>query len=69
MRIIRFLDKAKFKDFDAKKFLMLYEYVSHIETKVKITPEEKEILVLSGRLAIYLKTNELKELLLENIRK
>ncbi|UWY29126.1 hypothetical protein N4T20_04165 [Flavobacterium sp. TR2] len=48
---------------------MLYEYVSHIETKVKITPEEKEILVLSGRLAIYLKTNELKELLLENIRK
>ncbi|WP_294965298.1 hypothetical protein [uncultured Flavobacterium sp.] len=45
---------------------MLYEYVSHIETKVKIMPEEKEILVLSGRLAIYLKTNELKKLLVEN---
>lgn len=60
------LNKEKFKDFDAKELLMLYEYTSHIETKLKITPEEKEMLLLSGRFATYLKTNELKELLAEN---
>ncbi|WP_281634243.1 patatin-like phospholipase family protein [Flavobacterium luteolum] len=60
------LDKEKFKDFDAKELLMLYEYTSHIETKLKITPEEKEMLLLSGRFAAYVKTNELKALLTEN---
>jgi len=60
------LDKEKFKDFDASDLLMLYEYSSHVETKLKITPEEREMLLLSGRFAAYLKTNELKELLVEN---
>ncbi|MBO9582831.1 MAG: patatin-like phospholipase family protein [Flavobacterium sp.] len=60
------LDKEKFKDFDASELLMLYEYASHVETKLKITPEEKEMLLLSGRFATYLKTNELKSLLVEN---
>ena len=60
------LDREKFKDFGASELLMLYEYASHVETKLKITPEEKEMLLLSGRFAAYLKTNELKGLLLEN---
>ncbi|MDQ6528735.1 patatin-like phospholipase family protein [Flavobacterium sp. LHD-85] len=60
------LDKGKFKDFDASELLMLYEYASHVETKLKTTPEEKEMLLLSGRFAAYLKTNELKALLIEN---
>jgi len=60
------LDKETFKDFGASELLMLYEYASHVETKLKITPEEKEMLLLSGRFAAYLKTNELKELLVEN---
>ncbi|MBJ2123714.1 patatin-like phospholipase family protein [Flavobacterium sp. IB48] len=60
------LDREKFKDFDASELLMLYEYASHVETKLKITPEEKEMLLLSGRFAVFLKTNELKNLLVEN---
>lgn len=60
------LDKEKFKDFGAAELLMLYEYSSHVETKLKITPEEKEMLLLAGRFATYVKTNELKELLIEN---
>jgi hypothetical protein len=64
--ILSSLDKEKFKDFDAGKLLMLYEYASHVETKLKTTPEEKEMLLLSGRFAAYLKTNELKDLLVEN---
>ncbi|MFC0779553.1 patatin-like phospholipase family protein [Flavobacterium sp. HJSW_4] len=60
------LDREKFKDFDASELLMLYEYASHVETKLKTTPEEKEMLLLSGRFAAYLKTNELKGLLVEN---
>ncbi|WP_338841733.1 patatin-like phospholipase family protein [Flavobacterium ginsenosidimutans] len=60
------LDKEKFKEFGAAELLMLYEYSSHVETKLKITPQEKEMLLLAGRFATYLKTNELKELLIEN---
>lgn len=60
------LDKQIFKDFGASELLMLYEYASHVETKLKITPEEKEMLLLAGRFAAYLKTNELKGLLEEN---
>ena len=60
------LFQEKFKDFDASELLMLYEYASHVETKLKITPEEREMLLLSGRLATFLKTKELKNLLTEN---
>ncbi|WP_431243407.1 patatin-like phospholipase family protein [Flavobacterium sp. P21] len=60
------LDKETFKDFGASEVLMLYEYTSHVETKLKITPEEKEMLLLSGRFVAFLKANELKELLVEN---
>lgn len=60
------LDKEKFKDFGASEVLMLYEYTSHVETKLKITSEEKEMLLLSGRFASYLKTRELQNLLIEN---
>lgn len=64
--ILSSLDKEKFKDFGASELLMLYEYSSHVETKLKITPEEKEMLLLSGRFAAYLKADELKGLLAEN---
>ncbi|MRX69207.1 hypothetical protein GJU42_14645 [Flavobacterium resistens] len=60
------LEKETFKDFGAKELLMLYEYTSHVETKLKTTPEEKEMLLLAGRFAAFLKTNELKELLTED---
>ena len=63
--IIATLDKEKFKDLTPKQILLLYEYASHVETKLRITPEEREVLLLSGRFATYLKTNELKELLVE----
>ncbi|WP_289663756.1 patatin-like phospholipase family protein [Flavobacterium panacagri] len=64
--ILSSLDKEKFKDFGASELLMLYEYASHVETKLKITPEEKEMLLLSGRFAAYVKADELKGLLVEN---
>lgn len=64
--IIATLSKEKFQNLSAKQILLLYEYASHVETKLRITPEEREILLLSGRFAVYLKTNELKDLLVEN---
>lgn len=63
--IVATLNKEKFKNLAARQVLMLYEYASHVETKLRITPEEREMLLLSGRFAAYLKTNELKELLVE----
>lgn len=64
--ILSSLSKEKFPDFGASELLILYEYASHVETKLKTTPEEKEMLLLSGRFAVFLKTNELKELLVEH---
>jgi hypothetical protein len=64
--IVATLDREKFKDLTPRQILILYEYASHVETKLRITPEEREVLLLSGRFATYLKTNELKELLVEN---
>ena len=63
--IMATLERDKFKDLSARQILLLYEYASHVETKLRITPEEREVLLLSGRFATYLKTNELKELLVE----
>lgn len=59
------LDKEKFKDFGASELLLLYEYTAHVQTKLKTTAEEKEMLLLSGRFAAFVKTKELKELLVE----
>jgi len=60
------LSKEKFKALSARQVLLLYEYASHVETKLRITPDEREVLLLSGRFAAYLKTNELRELLVEH---
>lgn len=60
------LNRNKFKDLTATQILVLYEYAAQIETKLKITQNEKEMLLLSGRFAAYLKEKELKELLVEN---
>ncbi|CAI2765887.1 patatin-like phospholipase family protein [Flavobacterium collinsii] len=64
--IVATLSREKFKGLTASQILLLYEYASHVETKLRITPEEREVLLLSGRFAAYLKTDELKALLIEN---
>ncbi len=63
--ILATLTKDKFGDLNAAEILILYEFASHVETKLKITSQERDMLLLSGRLASFLKTNELKELLVE----
>jgi hypothetical protein len=64
--ILATLTKDKFSELTAGQVLILYEFTSHVETKLRITPEEREMLLLSGRLAVFLKANELKELLVEH---
>jgi hypothetical protein len=64
--ILATLTRDKFNELTASNILILYEFASHVETKLKITPEEREMLLLAGRLATFLKTKELKELLGEN---
>ncbi|TDO95426.1 patatin-like phospholipase family protein [Flavobacterium sp. 245] len=64
--VLSSLNQDTFKNFSAGELLMLYEYASHVETKLKISPQEKEMLLLAGRYAVYIKTDELKALLAEN---
>ncbi|CAC9972515.1 patatin-like phospholipase family protein [Flavobacterium panici] len=59
------LQKDKFSEFTAGEILLMYEYTSHIETKLRIRPEERDMLLLAGRFAVFLKSNELRELLVE----
>ena len=63
--IVATLRKEKFSELSARQILLLYEYASHVETKLRITPEEREMLLLSGRFAAFLKTSELQDLLAE----
>lgn len=63
--IVATLDKDKFPELTASEVLLLYEYASHVETKLRITAQERDVLLLSGRFAVFLKTNELRELLVE----
>jgi len=63
--IVATLTKDKFNELNAAEMLILYEFASHVETKLKITPEERDMLLLSGRLASFVKSNELKGLLVE----
>ena len=64
--ILATLTRDKFSELTAGQVLILYEFASHVETKLRITPEERDMLLLSGRLAVFLKTNDLKELLVEH---
>lgn len=41
----------------------LYELSAHVKTKIKIRDRERQILVLAGRYAVYIKQNEIRELL------
>jgi len=63
--ILATLIRDKFSELTASQVLILYEFASHVETKLRITPEERDMLLLSGRLAVFLKANELKSLLVE----
>ncbi|MNR03635.1 hypothetical protein D3C85_1195390 [compost metagenome] len=63
--ILATLSRDKFNELKASEILILYEFASHVQTKLRIAPEEREVLLLSGRLASYLKANQLKELLVE----
>ncbi|MGO4772644.1 patatin-like phospholipase family protein [Flavobacterium sp. W22_SRS_FK3] len=64
--ILSTLKRDRFSKLNAEDILILYEFSSHVETKLKINPEEREMLLLAGRLATFLKANELKELLTEH---
>jgi hypothetical protein len=63
--ILATLTRDKFNELTASEILILYEFASHVQTKLRIAPEEREVLLLAGRLATFLKTNELKDLLVE----
>jgi len=63
--ILATLTKDKFNELTASEILILYEFTSHVQTKLRIAPEEREMLLLSGRYATFLKTNQLRELLVE----
>jgi hypothetical protein len=63
--ILATLTREKFNELTASEILILYEFASHVQTKLRIAPEEREVLLLAGRLATFLKTNELKDLLVE----
>lgn len=64
--ILATLTRDKFSELTAANILILYEFASHVETKLKIAPEEREMLLLSGRFATFLKAKELKDLLTEH---
>jgi hypothetical protein len=63
--ILATLTRYKFNELTPSEILILYEFASHVQTKLRIAPEEREMLLLCGRFATFLKTNELKELLVE----
>jgi hypothetical protein len=54
---------SSFSNFNIKDIFKLFELSSQIETKIKIYPWEKEILVLAGRFAVYLEQNNIKQLM------
>nr|WP_294860491.1 patatin-like phospholipase family protein [uncultured Fluviicola sp.] len=53
----------KFQNFTMKDVFELFELASQVDTKIKIYPWEREILVLAGRYAVYLQRNEIVKLL------
>ncbi len=54
---------AMFDHFTLAEIFLLYELSVQVQTKLKIYPWEKEILVLAGRYAVYLEQENLKRLL------
>jgi len=54
---------AMFSHFTLAEIFLLYELSVQVQTKLKIYPWEKEILVLAGRYAVYLEKENLKKLL------
>ena len=57
------IPSERFKEFTVKEIFELFELSSQVETKLKIAPWEKESLLLAGRFAVYLKQEELKNML------
>jgi Patatin-like phospholipase len=56
------LSTAKLKDLRVSQIFMLYELASQVETKLKIEPWEREVLVLAGRYVVYLNRTDLVKL-------
>jgi hypothetical protein len=54
---------SRFSEFGLLEVFELFELSSQIETKIKIYPWEKEVLILAGRYAVYLKSNQIAALL------
>ena len=61
--ILSSLSSKEFKNLTASEVLVLYEYASQVVTKLKIYPDEKEMLILAGRYTVYLEQERIKQLL------
>lgn len=53
----------RFAQFTAKETFEVFELASQVITKIKIYPWEKQVLILAGRYAVYLRRNEIKSLM------
>ncbi|MBK0369457.1 patatin-like phospholipase family protein [Flavobacterium agrisoli] len=60
------LENNKFPALSSTQILLLYEYASQIQTKLKITDEEEQMLLLAGRFATFIKSKKLLEFLEEH---
>lgn len=61
--ILASINANKFKAFDAIDLLILYEYAAQVETKLKIYADERDMLIIAGRYAVYLEEEKLKSFL------
>lgn len=61
--ILASISTSKFKEFDSMDILVLYEYASQVETKLKIYADERDMLIIAGRYTVFLEQEKLKSLL------
>ena len=54
---------STFSRMGIREIFELFELSSQVETKIKIFPWEKEVLILAGRYSVFLKENIIKGLL------
>lgn len=53
----------RFSEFGLLEVFELFELAAQVETKIKIYPWEKQVLILAGRYAVYLKNTQIENLL------
>ena len=54
---------TRFNEFSLIEVFELFELSAQVETKIKIYPWEKQVLILAGRYVVYLKSKEIEALL------